>query len=98
MNNFGRAEAQWLEPIEEKVYGECKHCGCDIYGGESIVMFDHDGFCDADCVVEYLIETGNVQELEDSTVVYDHDTYADADALGKFLLSEGDIEEITVGE
>jgi len=62
MNNFARAEEEYLTPPEETVVYQCKQCGCDICMDEDYLEYDTETFCDSDCMVSYLLEQGEAIE------------------------------------
>lgn len=57
MNNFDRAEQQWLsdDRDEAREIGCCSHCGEEIYEGDDIIEVDGEMICDSmDCLKGYL--------------------------------------------
>ena len=59
MNNFDRAESEWLEPRETPVIGSCENCGGEIYQGEEFYEYDGEMFCEKNCILEYMEQNGD---------------------------------------
>jgi len=71
--NFLNAEADYLNPPESKLIGECQKCGADIYEGETCLEYDSEHFCDKDCALEYAIKEKYCAEITvtEDTPCYD---------------------------
>lgn len=65
MNDFERAEQDYLEPEDEIIAGTCAGCNGDIYEGEEILYVDGmmchtDGYCLQSMLVEHFGATEEV--------------------------------------
>lgn len=51
---------------------ECFECDADIYKNDTVLVYDSNAFCCADCLVDYLLENELLEyEEERDTYLYD---------------------------
>jgi hypothetical protein len=65
MNKLERAEAVWLTPPETMQVCECEHCAGELYEGDTIYKYDNMDFCSKDCIIEHMVNNGDIEEIQE---------------------------------
>lgn len=63
--SFDSLEAVWLTPPETMQICECEHCAGELYEGDTIYKYDSMDFCSGDCIVEYMVDNGDIEEIQE---------------------------------